>query len=203
MSSKPVATKGPHSEHDAAEQRHDLATIKQAAWVKRWVVDVKSVGNGRDSLRYLARYVHRTAVSEERLLGTTADGRIRLNCQNSRTHKWRELSLVPHEFLRRWCLHILPKGFTRVRHYGFLSAAAVETLAQIRAILQMPLPAQRPKSSPAALPECACCKQPMRLLGTFTRHGDWLPAPADLFQLWLAILKAKHARASPLKPQTG
>jgi len=190
-------------EHDAAEQRNDLSTIKQTAWEKRWVVDVEAVGNGRNVVRYLARYVHRTAVSEERILGTTADGRIMLNCQNSSTKQWRVLSLEPQEFLRRWCLHILPKGFTRVRHYGYLSAAAIAKLAQIRNILHMPEPAPKSKPPPASLPECDCCKKPMRLLGTFTRHGDWLPAPADLFQLWLATLKAQGARASPPQPATG
>jgi hypothetical protein len=50
-------------EHGAAEQRNDLSAIKQAAWEKRWVVDVESVGNGRNVVRYLARYVHRTAVA--------------------------------------------------------------------------------------------------------------------------------------------
>lgn len=189
-------------EHDAAEQRNDISAIKQAAWDKRWVVDVKSVGNGRDSLRYLARYVHRTAVSEERMLGVTADGRLRLNCQNSRTRVWRELSLDPREFLRRWCLHVLPKGFTRVRHYGYLSAAAVEKLGQIRNILQMPEPST-PLRAPAVGPQCECCKNPMKLMGTVTRHGQWMPAPSVLFELGLAILQACRASAKTPLPDTG
>ena len=76
---------------------------------------------------------------------------------------WRELSLDPREFLRRWCLHVLPKGFTRVRHYGYLSAAAVEKLGQIRNILQMPEPST-PLRAPAVGPQCECCKNPMLIV---------------------------------------
>ena len=190
-------------EHDARMQRADLAGIKQSGWDKRWVVDVEAVGNGRSALRYLARYVHRTAVSEERILGETPDGRIQLNCQNSRTKQWRASVLDKHEFMRRWCLHVLPKGFTRVRHYGYLSAAAVEKRGKIHHILQMPAPVPPPGRQAAALPECTCCKRPMKLLGTFTRHGQWRPAPSVLFDLGLAMLKAQGARASPPQPDTG
>lgn len=187
------------AEHDAAEGRSDLSSVKAAAWDKRWVVDVQSVGSGREALRYLARYVHRTALSEERLLGETPDGRIQLNCQHSRTRQWRIVALAPHELLRRWCLHVLPKGFTRVRHYGFLSAAAVVKLGQIRQILQMPEPLPPPRP-PVGQPECPCCKRPMKLLGTVTRHGDWIPAPAVLFELGMAILEARRGAARPPPP---
>ena len=190
------------AEHDAMEGRTDLSTVKPAAWAKRWVVDVQSVGSGREALRYLSRYVHRTALSEERLVGEAADGRIKLNCQHSRTRQWRIVSLAPHELLRRWCLHVLPKGFTRVRHYGFLSAAAVEKFGQIRRILQMP-ETPRPPRSPIGKPECPCCKRPMKLLGTWTRHGDWIPAAAVLFELGMATLWARRGVARPPPADTG
>lgn len=189
------------AEHDAAEGRTDLATVRQSGWDKRWVADIQAVGNGKTAVRYLARYVHRTAVSEPRLLGETPDGRIKLNCQNSNTGQWRVQLLTPREFLRRWCLHVLPKGFTRVRHYGFLSAAAVVKRGQIRRILQMPGEQRPPRPAPQPPPECPCCKGPMKLLGTITRHGEWIPAPDLIFQLGMAILKARAAaRASPPEP---
>jgi hypothetical protein len=182
--------------HDAQTHRSDLAAIPQAGWSKRWVVDVEAVGNGRSALRYLARYVHRSAVSEQRLLGATPDGRIKLNCQDSRTKRWQVRLLAPHEFLRRWCSHVLPKGFTRVRHYGYLSAAAVAKHGQICDILQMPEAMPKPRPQPATRPECACCKRPMELLGSFTRYGQWRPAPVALFDLGLAMLKAGSPAAT-------
>ncbi len=67
--------------------------------------------------------VFKSALSESRLLGYDAGGRIRLNCQDSGTGAWHKRHLEPTGFLRRWSLHVLPKGLMRVRHYGFLSAA--------------------------------------------------------------------------------
>jgi hypothetical protein len=189
--------------HDAETNRADLAAIPQAGWNKRWVVDVEAVGNGRSALRYLARYVHRSAVSDQRLLGATPDGRIKLNCQNSRTKRWQVIMLDPHEFLRRWCLHVLPKGFTRVRHYGYLSAAAVEKRGKIRDILQMPESMPKPQPKPAARPECPCCTRPMELLGSVTRHGQWRPAPSALFDLGLAMLQARGPAVRQPIPDTG
>lgn len=190
---------------DKEQDSQILSSIKPRVWNKRWVVDVQSVGGGRSALRYLARYVHRTAISEQRIHGETADGGIKINCQNSRTKEWRMLTLRPHEFLRRWCLHILPKGFMRVRHYGYLSAAAKEKLGQIRGILQMPTPDPVPKSAPVR-PECSCCKQPMKLTGTLTRDGLWVPAPVNVLEMFLAALKTPPVRArrppSP-SPNTG
>jgi hypothetical protein len=111
--------------------------------------------------------------------------------------------LDPHEFLRRWCLHVLPKGFTRVRHYGYLSAAAVEKRGKIRDILQMPESMPKPQPKPAARPECPCCTRPMELLGSVTRHGQWRPAPSALFDLGLAMLQARGPAARQPIPDTG
>ena len=59
----------------------------------------------------------------QRLLGYDGQGRIQLNCQDSKTGRWHIVTLGVVEFLRRWRLHVLPKGLVRVRHYGLLSAA--------------------------------------------------------------------------------
>jgi hypothetical protein len=69
---------------------------------------------GKAAVRYLARYVHKTALSEPRLPGCDAAGNIRLHCQDSGTGRWHIVTLSVEEFLRRWCLHVLPKGLVRV-----------------------------------------------------------------------------------------
>ena len=66
------------------------------------------------------------------------------------------MTLHPHEFIRRWLLHVLPKGFPRVRHYGFLSPAAGKSRLRVRALLGEsgePLP-QLPEHEPFACPHC-------------------------------------------------
>ena len=102
---------------------------------KKWVSNVQAVGRGKTALRYLARYVQRSAFHPKQLLGYNAEGKILLAWHSSSTGKRGVLKLAPHEFIRRWLLHVLPRGFTRVRHYGFLSSAAKRTRLKIRALL--------------------------------------------------------------------
>lgn len=148
---------------DREEQTRHLAQIDSAVWRKPWVVDVQAVGRGQAAVRYLARYVQKTAVSEPRLLGYDEGGNIRLNCQDSGTGRWHIVTLSVEEFLRRWCLHVLPKGLVRVRHYGFLSPAAKRKLARLHQILgTQPAPKPLPLASPK--PKCPCCGQEMTLL---------------------------------------
>jgi len=107
--------------------------------------------------------VQKTAVSEPRLLGYDAKGNLRLNCQDSQTGRWHIVTLSVEEFLRRWCLHVLPKGLVRVRHYGFLSPAAKRKLARLHQILGT-RPAPKPAPIEPPKPRCPCCGQEMTLL---------------------------------------
>lgn len=108
------------------DQRHVLSPAKT------WNVQVKHVGRGGTALRYLARYVRRSAFHPKRLLGYDGHGDVRLNWTCSTTGRTTVMTLHPHEFIRRWLLHVLPKGFARVRHYGFLSSAARKTRLLVR-----------------------------------------------------------------------
>jgi hypothetical protein len=104
----------------------------------RWNVQLQPVGRGRSALRYLARYVQRSAFHPKRLLGYDPDGNVLLRWTSTDTGKTGVMRLHPHEFIRRWLLHVLPKGFTRVRHYGFLSSAARKTRLRVRLLLGEP-----------------------------------------------------------------
>jgi hypothetical protein len=131
-------------------QRHVLGPGKQ------WNVQLQHVGKGKTAIRYLARYVRRSAFSAKRLLGRDAKGYIRLHWTSSDTGKTAVMALHPHEFIRRWLIHVLPKGFPRVRHYGFLSPAAGKARLHLRARLGAgaePLP-QLPEVEPFACPHC-------------------------------------------------
>ena len=123
---------------------------------KQWNVNLRHVGQGHTALRYLARYVQRSAFSPKRLLGYDPQGRIRLRWTSSSTGKTGILLLTPHEFIRRWLLHALPKGFTRIRHYGFLSPAAKKTRLRIRLLLGASLEAlpKLPETEPFTCEHC-------------------------------------------------
>jgi hypothetical protein len=158
--------------HDQAEGTRHLSQIDPHIWRTPWVVDSRGVGNGQAAVRYLARYVNKTALSEQRLLGYDSAGNLRLNCQSSATGEWSVLTLTPDEFLRRWCHHILPKGLMRVRHYGFLSAAAKAKLARLRHILGVLTP-PRPPAPESPVIKCACCGKPMLSVGRIEALPLW------------------------------
>ena len=129
-----------------------------------WNVQVKHVGKGATALRYLARYVHRSAFHPKRLLGYDKGGNIRLQWTCSNTGKSSILTLHPHEFIRRWLIHALPKGFARIRHYGYLSAAALKTRLRIRAHLGQlgESPPQLPELEPFCCDHCGSALQFLR-----------------------------------------
>jgi hypothetical protein len=87
-----------------------------------WVTYVKPpVGGPAQVLRYLARYTHRVAISNGRLL-SLEDGRVRFRWRDSRSgNQIKEMSLDAVEFIRRFLLHVLPSGFVKIRHFGFLA----------------------------------------------------------------------------------
>ena len=95
-----------------------IAGLKQL----NWVVCVRPPFGGPDQvLRYLARYTHRVAISNGRLLALEA-GRVRFRWRDSRSgNQIKEMSLDAVEFIRRFLLHVLPSGFVKIRHFGFLS----------------------------------------------------------------------------------
>lgn len=161
---------------DAAERTKHHAQVESRAWRMPWVVDARGVGKGQSALRYLARYVHKSALSQQRLLGYDPRGHIRLNCQHSGSAKWHVVTLSPHEFLRRWCLHVLPKGLVRVRHFGFLSAAAKRKFQRLHQILGS-TPALKPPPLEPPKPKCPCCGKEMPLLRIIQRPARWMTWP--------------------------
>jgi hypothetical protein len=87
-----------------------------------WVVYAKpAFGGPMQVLRYLGRYTHRVAISNHRLLALERE-RVTFRCKDyARGGKQAQMTLVATEFLRRFFLHVLPKGFVRIRHFGFLA----------------------------------------------------------------------------------
>jgi hypothetical protein len=88
-----------------------------------WVVYAKDPFAGPEAVvEYLGRYTHKTAISNHRILNVDAQG-VRFLWRDYRDNQQKVMTLEGVEFLRRFCQHILDKGFVRVRHYGFLSAS--------------------------------------------------------------------------------
>jgi hypothetical protein len=105
---------------DAMEVAKLLDKIDPAVWSQEWVVDSQSVGGGENSLRYLARYVFRVAISNNRIVSFDQRS-VTFRCKDSETRTWQTRTLDGLEFIRRFLQHVLPTGFMKVRHFGFLN----------------------------------------------------------------------------------
>ena len=107
---------------DKTAFRRFLAPLRRI----KWVVHCKAPFAGPNQvLRYLSRYTHRVAISNRRLVAADADG-VAFRWKDYRIHgpdRWKTMRLHPHEFIRRFLLHVLPKGFHRIRHYGLFDNA--------------------------------------------------------------------------------
>ena len=121
-----------HAYHNAElEFRGSLSGIKGPVkfsrfltplYNKGWVVNIQApIGNPEKILEYLSRYVFRIAITGRRIT-EVKDGKVRFSWKDYRTSRFREMKLDVDEFIRRFLLHVLPKGFFKVRYYGIFSS---------------------------------------------------------------------------------
>jgi hypothetical protein len=103
------------------EKRNFIEWLTRVAGTE-WVVYAKPpFGGPRQVLKYLARYTHRVAISNQRLI-TLDDGRVTFRWKNyAHANEPATMTLKAEEFIRRFLLHVLPKGFVKIRHFGFLA----------------------------------------------------------------------------------
>jgi hypothetical protein len=145
----------------------DTTQIGSEVWRQKWVIDVQQVGSGEAALKYLSAYVYRTALGAQRILHQQ-DGQITFQYKDSDDRQWHRLTLSAMEFIRRFLQHILPKGFPRVRYYGWLSAAATGKWKRILSLLDWKPPALTAAPPPPPVP-CPYCGAPLFRIGLFTR----------------------------------
>jgi hypothetical protein len=113
-----------------------LSPLRKAEWV---VYSKPPFGGARQVLKYLARYTHRVAISNRRILSLSG-GKVRFQWKDyANGSKHRTMELSAGEFIRRFLLHVIPRGFVRVRHYGFLAnRLRMKKLEIARALLGQP-----------------------------------------------------------------
>ena len=127
-----------------------------------WIVYAKPAFGGASAvLRYLGRYTHRVAISNHRLMAFDGQ-RVTFRWKDyARGHQWRTMTLTATEFLRRFVQHVLPRGFVRIRQFGYLaSACRTARLALVRRLLRRASPLRATSSTPPAW-HCPRCGAPM------------------------------------------
>jgi hypothetical protein len=167
-----------------------LAPLRKSEWV---VYSKRPFGGSEEVLRYLARYTHRVAISNRRLIACDKTG-VTFRWKDYRIEgpdRYKVMTLATHEFIRRFLMHVLPAGFHRIRYYGLLaSGQRAENIARARELLMpplIPLDALKASSANAAEPQatnlCPSCGGRMIIIerferGTTPHHRPTPPAQA-------------------------
>jgi hypothetical protein len=162
-----------------------LDEVDADVWRQDWVVHSKAVGDGRASLKYLAPYVFRVAISDHRIVSCD-DANVTFSCRKSGSRRWRRMTLSATEFMRRFLQHVLPTGFQKVRHYGFASPNSKQPIESVRwvvtlhyGLLFLLLARQAPTTPPPRI-RCAACGGAMivvRFVPAGPRLGPRGPPP--------------------------
>ena len=131
---KPLAVIFKAKFRDAMKKAQLLDEINPDVWKQEWVIDTQAVGKGENALRYLARYVFRVAISNNRIRSIEDDA-IEFSYKDRDKKKWKTMKLKPMEFIRRFLQHVLPTGFMKIRHYGFLNPNSSFSIEKIRELI--------------------------------------------------------------------
>jgi hypothetical protein len=164
-----------------------LAPLRRAEWV---VYSKQPFAGPQQVLRYLSRYTHRVAISNHRLVAADHNA-IAFRWKDYRIEgsgRWKTMTLAPHEFIRRFLVHVLPKGLHRIRHYGlFANGNRAANIAKARELLGAAPRVEPEEEKTAATSEprvlaCPCprCGGRMIVIEVFARGCEprYRPAPA-------------------------
>jgi hypothetical protein len=119
---------------DALKKTDLFDAVAPDVWQKDWVVHCKPVGDGNRALKYLAPYIYRVAITNNRI-EKLEDGQVSFRFKNSDTDQWETVTLPAFDFIHRFLQHVLPKGFVKIRYYGLLSPIKKNLLAVAKYLL--------------------------------------------------------------------
>ncbi len=157
--------------------------LKPRDYPQKWVVNCKHVGKGLPALEYLSRYLYKGVISENSIIDDS-NGMVTFSYIDSETGETKCRTEKGARFLFLVIQHILPKGFRRVRDYGFLHGNSKKKLKLLQLILHVKMPVIKKKTR--ATYKCPCCQRPMRIVGIFNR--------------WQRDIEAKISGATKQKP---
>ena len=158
--------------------------VKGGAWTKPWSVYSKAVGYGEQAFEYMADYLFRVGISNQRIV-QCADGKVTFWYKESKSKRRMTVTLPVFEFIDRFLMHVLPQGFVKVRYYGIYAPGSRAKLALVRELLGADVraksadPAQGVAGSQdkadndgeAWRPRCPTCQRPMTLSGTLVKYA--------------------------------
>jgi hypothetical protein len=165
-----------------------LAPLRKVEWV---VYAKEPFGGPQGVLAYLSRYTHRVAISNRRLISADESG-VTFKWKDYRIEgpgRYKTMTLPTHEFIRRFLMHVLPKGVHRIRRYGlFANSNRAANIARARELLAVPSRVTEPETDPSETDQlrmlatpCPCCGGRMIIIETFARGQEpkHRPTPAQ------------------------
>jgi hypothetical protein len=147
--------------------------VKTRVWRKDWVVHSEPVGTGAAAFKYLAPYIFRVAISNNRLR-KLENGNVTFAYKKSATDQLKSGKVTAEEFIRRFLQHVLPPRFIKVRYFGLLSPNYRHLLQKARQLLSAAsskLSEEVKTAAPRALLSCPLCRGPLSLLGPLAPRG--------------------------------
>ncbi len=154
-----------------------IAQIDPAVWTKPWNVHCQALPESQSALKYLSRYVFRVAITDARII-EVAHGQVTFSYKKTGSNRLRRTTVTVFEFMRRFLQHVLPDGFMKVRHYGFLNANCAVPITRLRLLiiaanskryhLDDLLPPRNKITAPG--PVCQTCQGP--LISTVSSPGN-------------------------------
>jgi len=154
---------------DELKQAGLFSQVDERVWQKDWVVHCEPVGSGQPAFRYLAPYIFRVAISNNRLI-KLEDGQVTFEYKESATGEMKFCTLSAEEFMRRFLQHVLPDRFIKVRYYGLLSPGNRHWLNQARELLSASALDNKTTGQasgvkePSAAQRCPKCGSSLRLV---------------------------------------
>jgi hypothetical protein len=151
---------------EALKQTDLYQLVPSSVWLQDWVCHVEPVGTGEAALKYLAPYIFRVAVSDRNIL-SVQNGQVTFRYKDSENDEFRMCTLPAGEFIRRFLQHVLPRGFVKVRYFGFLATKKRADLYRIKELIGRRLYRKSPPhpERKAFVMLCPECKVPMFLIG--------------------------------------
>ena len=146
-----------------------LAPLRKAEWV---VYAKRPFGGPEAVLAYLSRYTHRVAIANSRLIACDQQS-VTFKWKDYRTEgcdRYKQMTLGTFEFIRRFLIHVLPKGLHRIRHYGlFAKGSCADNIARARELLAAAISEGQPAAVDPDKPSCPCCGGRMIIIEVFAR----------------------------------
>jgi len=144
-----------------------LAPLRTIEWI---VYTKRPFGGPEAVLAYLSRYTHRVAIANSRLIACDQQG-VTFKWKDYRVegrNRYKRMTLITDEFIRRFLIHVLPKGLHRIRHYGlFAKGACADNIARARQLLAAAKSESQSTAADASKPTCPCCGGRMIIIEVF------------------------------------